>query len=90
MTNDSVNDSYISDGGDAMANCPKHKKLRSGKSSSSTKTTITKRVRNTRAFTDAVKEKVGLDICQVTLTKGERPRSTCTHCQKTIVNIMAR
>jgi len=70
-----------------MVNCPKRKKLCSGKSLT---TTTTKRVRNTKAFTNAVKEKVGLDICQVNLTDGGRPRSTCTHCQKTIVNIMAR
>ncbi len=43
MIYDSDNDSYISDGGDAMANCPKRKKLCSGKSLT---TTTTKGVRN--------------------------------------------
>ena len=85
-------DSYHSDGGDAVAQLgalTKRKSL-SGHAAESSSTIKKSRHRTTDVFIKDVKEDVGLVILAADRSTKGRAKSKCSHCGTTMVNILVR
>jgi len=90
--NDVGDDTYHSDGGDAVAQqraLTKRKSL-SGHGVDSSSLVKKSRHRTTDVFVERVKEDVGLVILPADKTEKGRAKSKCSHCGTTMVNILDR